>query len=319
MSGAARPEEMRLAELNALDPAADRTLQVERVRKALEDRHVRVVARAAQIAGERAMREQVPHLLRAFSRFRVDDVKRDPKCTAKQAIARALVELDCDDVDFFIAGIGCRQMEPVWGGSTDTAVDVRCACAMGLVASGYSRAIVELTALLNDQEWRARVGAARAIACGNPREAETLLRFKALAGDTEDEVIGECLAGLMSVAPGDSLTFVASFLEGDADGLRDQAALALGDSRHEAAFAYLRAAWDGILVSEGLRIVLIRAAALHRSEPAFNWLISLIETGADAHSDAAAEALLVYDRNTRLVERVHAALESRNSRSRGGS
>ena len=211
-----------------------------------------------------------------------------------------------------------RSLEPGWGGATDTAVDVRCACAMGLVGSGYSRAIPELTVLLNDPEWRARAGAARAISCGNPAQAEVLLRFKALAGDAEDEVVGECLTGLMSVAGDDNLAFVASFLDGDdgpgdSDGIRDQAAWALGSSRHPQAFESLHAAWDGILVPEAFRLVLIRAAALHRSEAAFDWLVSIIGTGTQAQAEAAAEALLVYDRNTALVKRVHAALELRRS------
>jgi len=91
---------------------------------------------------------------------------------AKQAIARALVSLECQDVTFFLEGIRYQQLEPTWGGSSDSAIDVRCSCAMGLVATGYSRAVAELTALLQDREWRARAGAARAISCGNPREAE---------------------------------------------------------------------------------------------------------------------------------------------------
>ena len=108
------------------------------------------------------------------------------------------------------AALRYRQLEPVWGGTADTAVDVRASCAMGLVASGYSRALVELTALLNDTDAAARVGAVRAIACGNPREAELLLRSKALAGDAEPQVLGECFTGLLAVEPEESLGFVAA-------------------------------------------------------------------------------------------------------------
>ena len=61
------------------------------------------------------------------------------------------------------------------------------------------------------------------------------------------------------------------------------------------------------------RIVLIRAAALKRTEAAFDWLISLIENGAQAHADAAVEALAVYERNTKLNERVKQALAGRAS------
>src|SRR5262249_35118277 len=162
----------------------------------------------------------VPDLLAAYPQFLMDPVRRDPHCIAKGAIARALVELDCEDVDFFLEGIRYRQLEPGWGGANDSAIDVRCSCAMGLAASGYSRAVQELVALLNDSEWRARVGAARAISCGNPREAEAILRFKVLIGDTEPEVIGECFTGLLSITAAECLPFVAQYLSG-ADGVRD--------------------------------------------------------------------------------------------------
>ncbi len=74
-------------------------------------------------------------------------------------------------------------MEPVWGGTADTAADVRGTCAIGLVATGYPRALVAIAALLYDAEPDARLGAIRAAANGTPREAELLLRSKALAGD----------------------------------------------------------------------------------------------------------------------------------------
>jgi hypothetical protein len=99
-------------------------------------------------------------------------------------------------------------------------------------------------------------------------------------------------------------------------GVRDFAALALGESRHPAAFEHLRAAWDEDAVYDtgDFRAVLIRAAALHRSEVAFDWLISIIEHGTAAHADVAVEALSVYERNVKLGERVQAALAKRKHR-----
>jgi len=268
------------------------------------------VARAASLAEQRSLREQIPQLTHAFGRFLVKPVKQDPHCLAKQAIARALVELSCPDVDFFLQGIRYRQLEPAWGGPNDTAIDIRCSCAMGLIATGYSRAIQELTALLNDPEWRARAGAARAISCGRPGEAEAVLRLKVLIGDAQPEVIGECFTGLLSVAQEESLSFVGGYLCGDGEELRDFAALALGESRHPAALEQLRTAWDSVYVGE-FRTVLIRAAALHRSEPAFEWLLWIIENDTQKHADVAVEALAVYERNTKLGERVQAALAKR--------
>jgi HEAT repeat protein len=307
-----------LEALKALGPTADRSAQMAAVRSALDQRSFQVVAKAAALAGERSLHECVPELLSAYRRFLENPLKRDPNCIAKKAIARALVELECQDVDFFLEGIRYAQREPVWGGTADTAVDIRCSCAMGLAATGYSRAVAELTALLDDPESRARTGAARAIACANPHEAEVLLRFKVLTGDEEPEVIGECFSGLLAVAAAECLPFVAGYLRNQDPAIREYAALALGESRQPAALAHLRAAWDEACVALDARLTLIRAAALHRSEAAFDWLVSLIEHGAQVHADCAVEALSVYERNSKLIERVRAALARRVGENGGG-
>src|ERR1700719_1917807 len=90
--------EKKLKALNALDPAADRLVQNATIEKYLADEHFRVVARAATLAGERALHERLPDLLSAYARFLVEPIKQDPHCIAKQAIARALVNLECEDV-----------------------------------------------------------------------------------------------------------------------------------------------------------------------------------------------------------------------------
>jgi HEAT repeat protein len=309
-----RPEEAKLDALNALDLSADRAVQNEALRRALQDKHARVVAKGATLAGERALPERIPDLIEAYARFLVDPVKRDPACIAKKAIAGALVALECRDVEFYLAGIRYQQLEPVWGGTADTAVDVRCQCAMGLVNAGYFRAIQELAALLNDPEKHARGGAARAISCGNPREAEALLRFKVLIGDPEPEVLAECFTALLAIAPEESLSLVASRLSDKSDSVRDFAALALGESRHPKALQYLQKAWEDVLVRDDMRAVLIRAAAVHRSEAAFDWLISIIEDGSAKQAEVAADALSVYERNTKLMDRVKAAQAKRKLR-----
>jgi hypothetical protein len=61
-----------------------------------------------------------------------------------------------------------------------------------------------------------------------------------------------------------------------------------------------------------MRAVLIRAAALHRTEAAFDWLVSIIETGSRAQAEIAMDALSVYERNTKLLERVRAAMTNRD-------
>jgi HEAT repeat protein len=278
---------------------------------ALQDKNHRVVAKGAALAEERSLHERIADLLAAYARFLQDPVKRDPNCIAKKAIARALVALECRDVQFYREGIQYVQREPVWGGSADTAVDVRCSCALGLANSGYVRTVPELAALLNDPEKHARAGAARAISCGYPREAEALLRFKVSIGDEDPEVLSECFTALLAIAPEECMSLVAAKLSSNDDAVRDFAALALGESRHPAALQHLRNAWDDVLVSPEMRAVLIRAAAVHRTEPAFDWLLSIIEEGTATQADVAVDALAVYERNTKLAERVQAALAKR--------
>ena len=249
-------------ELEQLDElAGERAHIIATLKRALAANHCRIVAKSARLAEDGLLYDLVPALLEAYDGLLDKPLKRDPSSLAKKAIARALVALDCNDVEFFRRGLEYRQLEPVWGGTTDTAADVRASCAMGLVACGYSRALVELTALLNDSEAAARMGAVRAIACGNPREAELLLRSKALAGDAEPQVLGECFTALLSVEPEESIAFVAAYLAHSDDTVRELAALALGESGLDGALAPLKDAWSGVLLSDEFRRALLQAAA----------------------------------------------------------
>lgn len=303
--------EDKLQALLQLPPDAGRAAQNEAIASGLSDAQFRVVARAATLAGERAMQERIPDLLAAWARFLQDGVKRDPQCLAKSAITGALLALECPDVSFWLEAMHYRQLEPVWGGTTDTAVNVRRNCAMGLINTGHARAIIEVTTLLNDPERDVRAGAAKAISCGDPLAAEAVLRFKVLAGDREAEVLGECFTGLLAIAPEHSLQLVSSQLRHSDDAVRDFAALALGESRLAQALDHLIAAWNDAYLSPAMRSVIARAVALIRTEAAFDWLVGLIEKGRPVDADIAADALSVYDRNARLMQRVREAKDLR--------
>ena len=308
---ARRPQPNVDAELAALDELPDeRVVKIEALQRALAG-HYRVAAKAARTAEDALLYELIPALESSFARFLDKPSKNDPSCFAKKALARALVALDASNVEFFSKGLTLRQLEPVWGGTADTAADVRASCAMGLVASGYPRALVELTALLNDSEAAARIGAVRAIACGNPREAELLLRAKALAGDAEPQVVGECFTGLLAVEPDESLEFVVQHLSHADAAVRELAALALGESRLDAALAPLKEAWAGVLVDEEFRRTLLRAAAAHRSEAAFDWLLSIVGDARIPVALEAVEALAIYRHNAKLKERLMSVVRGR--------
>jgi hypothetical protein len=304
--------ERRLAVLDELP--VDRAARAKSLTEALAHSHYRVAAKAARLAGDALLYDLVPTLLAAYRRFLDKPAKSDPNCYAKKAIARALVALDCEDVEFFLAGSKLTQMEPVWGGTADTAADVRASCALGLVATGHPRALVAIAARLYDPEPDARVGAVRAAANGAPREAELLLRSKVLAGDAEPAIIGECFSALMSIEPEGSLEFVARWVAEPGDVLRELAALALGESRVPAALDVLKLAWDEPVVADELRFTLIRAAAAHRSEAAFDWLLSIAADARFVVAERVIESLEPYKNNARLGERLRAVLAARGDR-----
>src|SRR5712671_2183753 len=64
------------------------------LRKALNDKANLIVAKAAKIAGELMIRELLPDLLAAYGRLFDDPVKRDTQCWGKNAIAKALHDMD---------------------------------------------------------------------------------------------------------------------------------------------------------------------------------------------------------------------------------
>jgi hypothetical protein len=250
----------------------------------------------------------------AFRRFAAQDYKRDPGCIAKGALARALVALDCLDAAVYREGIALRQREPVWGGSVDTAADVRASCAMGLAASGDPDALLDLVDLLADPEHRARSGAVRAIGCTQPLAAAAVLRTKALAGDAEPDVVGECFRALLAVAPETSPDFVARWLDaasGADSALAELAALALGEARLDAAVALLRARWEAEPLRRPRHRVLLRAAAMARTAPAFDWLLGL---AAEADTTTAlwiVEELAPYRSRQRLADDLRERLQAR--------
>ena len=127
-------------------------------------------------------------------------------------------------------------------------------------------------------------------------------------------MLAECFTALLTIAPQECLALVASHLSHADDAVRDFAALALGESHLPAALQYLQKAWEDVLVTPEMRAVLIRAAAVHRSEEAFDWLVSIIENGTPTQADVAADALSVYERNTKLQERIKTALAGRRKR-----
>lgn len=306
----------KLTELNDTYHESDEKKISFTIKTALVDRNNRVVAKAAEICEEKLLYKQESNLLTAYQRLLKNAVKADAHCTGKNAILRALVALDFNDVAFYQASLAYKQMEPVWGGSVDTAIDIRNSAAMGIISTSYSRALIELVDLLNDKEPSARIGAVRAIAYGNPYEAALLLRQKIATDDDEAEVIGECMIALLHVEPDHSLNLITAYLKNqDNEVLYELAALALGDSRTDDALKALKSAWEQTFAYQyTLRRILLRAISLHRSDAAFTWLLALIESADKVVISEIIELLAIYKHNKTLKKKLFTLLDKHSNR-----
>ena len=238
----------------------------------------------------------------AFDRFMVRPEKSDKGCGAKTGAAEALYRIGHDCPDVFSRGVTHVQLEPVFGGRTDTAAELRGVCAMGLVRLCHPEVMVHLADLLADPEPPARIAAARAIAySGRCAEGVPLLRLKALTGDDEPAVVGECLLALLGLDPDSSLPFVAGFLDRHDGALREAAAMALGESRVEGAFAVLRQWWDRTPDTRQARTALL-AIAMLRHDDAMDFLLSLLADHPPAIARQVIDVLKIY-RNDESLER----------------
>jgi len=269
-----------------------------------------VVAKAARIAGEWLAAELTPQLVEAFDRFMLKPETTDKRCAAKIEILKALCKLEYPSPSIFRRSLRHVQMEPTWGGSVDTAAAVRALGAMGLAQTDYPEALEEIVPLLLDAERDARIGALRAIAASGLPGGALLLRLKALSGD-EPEVLGECFAALLRAAPSQSLEFVAKFLDHREEAVAEAAALALGDSRLESAFAVLREAFERTRALP--RRTLLLAIALLRRENAIDYLLDLVQNGEGQTSADAVAALAMYEKDPNLQERLDRARQTRSN------
>ncbi len=279
------------------------------LRRVLSSEGSHAVARAAVLVGGLGLEALVPDLVAAFPRFFDGLPRADPGCAAKTAIVEALRRLEHDDRALYRRGAGHVQMEPVFGGRVDTAVDLRGASALALAETAGSDVLVDLANLLADPEPPVRVSASRAVSVHGRGGGIPLLHLKALAGDPEPRVVSECLLALLRLdAPGE-MRFVASFLE-KGDEAAEAAAIALGESRLVDALPVLRA-WLEPARRRGMgRTALLAVASLRRDE-AVDLLLSLARDEPPSTARDALAALASIGSDAALYERAKAAVRAR--------
>jgi hypothetical protein len=200
------------------------------------------------------------------------------------------------------------QHEPVWGGTVDTAAELRGLCGLGLAATGRPGALLELVRLLADAETQTRVLGARAVASSGTAGAEEALRLKVLIGDAEREVLMEALVALLRIAPERSLAFARELLDGEDAPRAEAAALALGEARPEGADELLAAALDRGHPDPAIALL---ALATLRSEAALELLLSVVASGPGHQAREALRALGVHRDDEELTLRVRAAVTER--------
>lgn len=304
-----RKQEELLAQLQALKEQPTTEASMAILCQVIQSRFAVAVAQAAKMAGKHQLRPLTSDLVDAFGRFMIKPEKTDANCLAKSAIVQALNHLEFGGAALYLQGIHHIQMEPVWGGSVDTAAKLRGISAFGLVRIQYHDLMLELADLLCDPEPEARIGAARAIAYSNDPRCIPLLRLRAKVGD-EPQVLSEYLRVMLDIVPEQSLPFVAHYLNDQNSQLQELVALALGESNQPLALDYL-VHWYEQASEEELQATGLLAIAMLRSQGSIDYLLNLIRTGPQRVAQKAIQALQIYRQDQGLWQRVDQAQKHR--------
>ena len=289
------------------------TEQVESLRKTLAHRNNFLVSKAARLAGDLELTQLLPDILIAYDRFFTDAVKTDPKCWAKEALAKALVKLGHRSKDAYLRGMRHHQMEPSFGPPIDTAAVLRGTCAHALVdCPGISDADL-LTALLEpltDDDKTVRMEAARAIGNVGGVSAMLLMRLRAMQGNDQPEALGAVYSALLSLEGAAAVPLVAKALEAG-DEAAGEAAFALSEQRSAEALAALLARLRDS-ADPWFTTVLLSAIALTRLPEAVDFLLAKI-AGDNRDAVDAMEAIARIAPGDELRARITEAVEQADS------
>jgi hypothetical protein len=281
------------AELSTLETLRDLSPDVAepQLAKALSLRNNLIVSRAASIALHHRLTSLTPTLVAAFSRFLENAAKSDPQCWAKNAIAKTLAGFEYQEPDLFLAGMRHIQLEPVWGGSADSAGTLRSTCALALVQCrevNSHRLLVYLTPLLADKELGVRVNVVRAIEQVGNDSAVLLLRLLAELPSADPELLGACYSAVLAIEGTSAIEWAARFLRKEDDAAAE-AAMAIAQTHTPEAFQVLRSAF-GKANDRWFRDTVLAAIALTRQQEATGWLLELVANDDD-EAASAYEAL----------------------------
>ena len=308
-----RDIERDMKALAALCQSAPSDACMHALRKALSDKVNLVAAKAASLIAKAGLTGLIPDLCFAFDRLLVNPIKSDPKCWAKESIAKALKDLGHCESAIFLKGAVHVQLEPVWNGAEDTAATLRANCALALLAcTDLTREdkLWHVMRLLTEASASLRKDGAVALESLAGREAALLLRIKARTGDEDATVTGQVFESLLRIEGEPAVPFVSEFLRNTRPETREEAALALGTSRLGPAVAALTSAVADkhpLLDSE----VLYRALSISRHPDAFDFLYRIMQTGRPREAIGALDALKIYAGSVEIRTAVSNAIAHR--------
>ena len=285
-----RTFDAELAALEALRDARPEAAEPE-LTKALNLRNNFLVAKAAALTLHHRLTGLTPNLAASFPRFLENGAKSDPQCWAKNALAKTLAAFEYQEPELFLTGMRHIQLEPVWGGTADTAGTLRGTCALALVQCrevDSHRLLIHLIPLFVDKELPVRVDAVRAVVQVGSDSAALLLRLRAELASDEPELLGACYSGVLALEGPAAIRWAAQFLTLEDDAAAEAAAAIAQTHTLEAfqllrtTFAKARDSWFGTAI--------LSAVALTRQQQATDWLLDLV-ANEQRHSADAHEAL----------------------------
>jgi HEAT repeat protein len=286
-----RSFEEQLAALDALRQLPPEAC-IEPLRKALTHRNNFVVAKAADLVRQFQLTQLIPELLTAFDRFFADPIKTDPQCWAKNSLSRALATFEHQDAAVFLRGMRHIQLEPSYGGPSDSAGTLRATCALALV---QCRSLLDadllshLVELLGDKDKAVRVEVVRAIEQVGSPSAALLLRLRAVLGSEEPEVLGACYSGILRIEGVTAIPWISRFLS-SGDDPAAEAALAIAGTHSPQAFETLKQHFNNES-DPWFCSVLLSAIALTRQDAALEFLFDQVRTES-LQAEPAIEAIL---------------------------
>ncbi len=283
-----------------------------------------VVAKAAELAADWNATELIKDLLATFYRLQEDGLNHDPQCWGKTAIIKALYELAHQDPKVFIDACRTVQLEPVYGGKSDTATSVRMAAIQVLVQLplvDLTTVMMVLADLLADESAKVRSETVRACVYMQPLLVAPLLRLKIRLGDTEPRVMGVCFDTLLLLVPeSETVGLVLGYASPKPvikrfapshDVLQAEAVASLASSSVAEAIKEVIGLYPKLKDMQ-LQRVMFTALGVSPLEEAVRFLLQRLKEGDASEAKWALEALKSKSHNESLRDSIVEILQKRN-------